>query len=344
MRRVTYTKRGGMDAIDIAESPTPSPAAGEVLVEVHRAGINFADLMMRQGLYSPVPPFPFTPGYEISGVVKELGANTEGTGMSVGDRVVSLCGMGGYSEQITTPAERCFRLPDSISFDAAAALPVTYLTAHHMLTYLGNFQQGDSILVHHAAGGVGTATAQLAKALGASKVFGTASATKADFVRSLGMRFIDRESEDFVEVCKRETDGLGVHHALDPVGGKHMMRSYKALRSGGRLYAFGGSAAVKGSKRSIVTALRMVLTTPKFNPFKMMSSNKAVFGVHMGTWKDEAVLKNQVSSLVEMLEDGRISPVVDKVFRFEEVAAAQQYIHDRKNRGKVLLDCSPQSR
>ena len=174
------------------------------------------------------------------------------------------------------------------------------------------------------------------------RIHGTASTGKADFVRSLGMRFIDRESEDFVEVCKRETDGLGVHHALDPVGGKHMMRSYKALRSGGRLYAFGGSAAVKGSRRSMVTALRMVLTTPKFNPFKMMNSNKAVFGVHMGTWKDEAVLKMQVMALVEMLEDGQISPIVDKVFRFEQVAAAQQYMHDRKNRGKVLLDFSPE--
>jgi NADPH:quinone reductase-like Zn-dependent oxidoreductase len=121
------------------------------------------------------------------------------------------------------------------------------------------------------------------------------------------------------------------------------MRSYKVLRSGGRLFAFGGSAAVKGSKRSFVTALRMVLTTPKFNPMKMLNSNKSVFGVHMGTWKDEEVLKNQVFTLVKMLEDGRISPVVDKVFRFEEVAAAQQYIHDRKNRGKVLLDFSPQS-
>ncbi|MGY8755683.1 MAG: zinc-binding dehydrogenase [Candidatus Poseidoniales archaeon] len=343
MRRVVYTKRGGMDAIEISESPTPSPGMGEVLIEVHRAGINFADLMMRQGLYSPVPPFPFTPGYEISGVVKELGGGVEGTGLIVGDRVVSFCGMGGYSEQIVSMAERCFKLPESISFDIAAALPVTYLTAHHMLAYLGNFQPGDSILVHHAAGGVGTATAQLAKALGASKVFGTASGNKAEFVRSLGMHFIDREADDFVEVCKRETDGLGVHHALDPVGGKHMMRSYKALRSGGRLYAFGGSAAVKGSKRSIVTALRMLLTTPKFNPFKMMTSNKAVFGVHMGTFKDENVLKNQIFSLLKMLDEGSISPIVDKVFRFEEVAAAQQYIHDRKNRGKVLLDFSPKS-
>ena len=339
MRRVAYTKRGGMEAISIIEEAAPQPEAGEVLLEVHRAGINFADLMMRQGLYSPVPPFPFTPGYEVSGIILSLGEGVNQ--LTIGERVVGLCGMGGYSEQIVLPANRCFPLPDNISFDAAAALPVTYLTAHHMLSHLGNFHSGDTVLVHHAAGGVGTATSQLAKALGASLIFGTASSSKAEFVRSLGMRYINREEEDFVEICKRETDGKGVHHALDPVGGKHMMRSYKALRSGGRLYCFGGSAAVKGSKRSIITAARMMFSTPKFNPFKMMSSNKAVFGIHMGTWKDEEILRNQMMDLGQMLAEGTIDPVVDKVFRFEEVADAQQYIHDRKNRGKVLLDFSP---
>jgi NADPH:quinone reductase-like Zn-dependent oxidoreductase len=340
MRRVVYTKKGGMDAISIVEEQSPEPKAGEVLLEVHRAGINFADLMMRQGLYSPVPPFPFTPGYEVSGIVRMLGEGV--TQLSIGDRVVGLCGIGGYSEKIVVLANRCFPLPDNISFDAAAALPVNYLTAHHMLRYLGNFNSGESILVHHAAGGVGVATGQLAKAFGASQVFGTASASKEEFVRSLGMRFINREKEDFVEVCKNETNGEGVHHALDPVGGKHMMRSYKALCSGGRLYCFGGSAAVKGSKRSMLTAAKMMFTTPKFNPFKMMTSNKSVFGVHMGTWKDEEILRKQMIELGQMLSEGIVEPFVDKVFRFEEVASAQQYIHDRKNRGKVLLDFSPQ--
>ena len=164
MRSVVYTKRGGMEAIGITESPTPQPGPGEVLVEVHRAGINFADLMMRQGLYSPAPDFPFTPGYEVSGIIRGLG---EGVGqLGIGDRVVALCGTGGYSEQIALPADRCFPLPESVTFDSAAALPVTYVTALHMLTHLGNFRSGETILVHHAAGGVGTATGQLAKAKG----------------------------------------------------------------------------------------------------------------------------------------------------------------------------------
>ena len=336
LKRVVYTRRGGLDAIEIIEESEPSPETGQLRIEVHRAGINFADLMMRQGLYGAAPDFPFTPGYEISGIVKELG---EGVGsFSVGDRVVALTGFGGYAEQVTVDQERVWPLPENVSFDAAAAMPVTYLTAHHMLVYLGNFKPGDSILVHHAAGGVGTATAQLASALDAGVVYGTASANKADFVKAHGMIHIPR-GEDFVQRIKDDIGG--VHHALDPVGGKHVMQSYRALRNGGRLYVFGASSAVKGPKRSLLTAINMWRTTPKFDPIRMMNSNKSVFGVHMGMWKDEDVVREQMVSLAKMLEMKLIEPVIDSVYRFEDVAAAQKHIHDRGNRGKVLLDFSP---
>ena len=336
MKRVVYARRGGLEAIEIIEEKEPQPSQGQVRIEVHRAGINFADLMMRQGLYGGAPDFPFTPGYEISGIVRELGnAVTE---LSVGDRVVALTGFGGYSEQVVVDQQRVWPLPENISFDAAAAMPVTYLTAHHMLVYLGNFKSGDTILVHHAAGGVGTATAQLAKALDAGAVYGTASANKADFVETHGMIHIPR-GEDFVKRVKDEVGG--VHHALDPVGGKHFMESYRALRNGGRLYVFGASSAVSGPKRSMWTALKMLRSTPRFNPLKMMNSNKAVFGVHMGQWKDEDVARKQMESLAKMLELGLIDPVIDSVYRFEDVAEAQGHIHNRGNRGKVLLDFSP---
>jgi NADPH:quinone reductase-like Zn-dependent oxidoreductase len=245
--------------------------------------------------------------------------------------------MGGYSQQVAAEAERVFKLPDDVDFDTAAALPVTYLTAYHMLKYLGNFQPNDTILIHHAAGGVGTATAQIGKALGAGIIIGTASTAKSDFVNELGMRYIDREAEDFVAVCKKETGGKGV----DPVGGKHLLRSYKALRNGGNLYAFGGSSAVRGSKRSLRAALGFLWGMPKFDPMRMMSSNKAVFGVHMGTLTDHEVLKGHMAELSKMLTRGEISPVVDKVFHYTDVASAQQYIHDRKNRGKVLINFRP---
>lgn len=336
MKRVVYTKRGGLEAIEIIEESAPFPKSDEVLIEVHRAGINFADLMMRQGLYGAAPDFPFTPGYEVSGVVLATGQDVQEH--EVGDRVVALTGFGGYAEQVVVAQERAWTLPDNVSFDAAAAMPVTYLTSHHMLVHLGNFREGDSVLVHHAAGGVGTATAQIVKALKGGKIYGTSSTEKANFVEEMGMIHIPRGT-DFVQRIK--SDGEGVHHALDPVGGKHVMESYKALRNGGRLYVFGASSAVKGPKRSLWNAIKMWRSTPRFDPIRMMNSNKSVYGVHMGMWKDEQVAREQMVALAKMLEEGKISPVVDSVYRFEDVAKAQQHIHNRGNRGKVLLDFSP---
>ena len=336
MKRIVYTKRGGLEAIEIIDEKSPEPGNNEVMIEVHRAGINFADLMMRQGLYGAAPDFPFTPGYEVSGVIRAIGSDVERH--NVGDRVVALTGFGGYAEQVVVSEERAWTLPDNVSFDAAAAMPVTYLTAHHMLVHLGNFREGDSVLVHHAAGGVGTATAQIVKALKGGRIYGTASEEKADFVEEMGMIHIPR-GEDFVQRIKGESDG--VHHALDPVGGKHVMESYKALRNGGRLYVFGASSAVKGPKRSLWTAIKMWRTTPRFDPIRMMNSNKSVYGVHMGMWKDEEIAREQMVALASMLEKGQIDPVIDSVYRFEDVAKAQQFIHNRGNRGKVLLDFSP---
>ena len=338
MRKVVYPKDGGVDSIRIVEVDDPVPGPGQVTVRIHRAGINFADLMMRQGLYGSNPDYPFTPGYEAAGEVIEVGNDVEG--LDSGDRVLAMTGFGGYSEQIALDAGRVIRIPDSISFDQAAAIPVTYGTAYHMLVHLGNLSEGETVLVHHAAGGVGTAVAQICKAYGASTVIGTASTPKREFVESLGMHFVDSKSEDFVTVCKSMTGGKGVHHAIDPVGGNHLMRSYKALRRGGRLYCFGASAAVKGDRRSMVTALRMWASTPKFDPLKMMRSNKAVFGVHMGLLDDESVFKGHLEALSGMLLKGQVDPVIDSVWRFEQVAEAQRHMHDRKNRGKILLDFS----
>ena len=335
---MVYPRVGGVDSIRIVEDSDPVAGPGQVRVRVHRAGINFADLMMRQGLYGSNPEYPFPPGYEAAGEVMGVGEGV--TGLGPGDRVLAMPGIGGYSEQVVLDARRAIPLPDSLSFDQAAAIPVTYGAANHMLVHLGNLARGATVLVHHAAGGVGTAVAQICKAFGASLIVGTASAPKREFVESLGMRFVDRESEDFGEVCKGATGGKGVHHAIDPVGGSHVMRSYKALRRGGKLYYFGASAAVKGDKRSTLTALRMWASTPRFDPLKMMSSNKAVFGVHMGLLDDESVFRGHLDALSGMLLKGQIDPVIDSVWRFEQVAEAQKHIHDRKNRGKVLLDFS----
>jgi len=338
MKKVVYTKIGGPSSIEIHDVSDPVVESEMVRVRVHRAGINFADLMMRQGLYGSNPDFPFTPGYEVSGEIIELGEGVER--LEVGQRVIVMTGFGGYSEQVVTSTNRVIPIPDSVSYDDAASLGVTYGTAYHMLVHLGNMKEGESVLIHHAAGGVGTAAVQICQALGVTNVIGTASSSKKEFVESLGMRFVDRNSEDFVSVCKDATDGKGVHHAIDPVGGKHLMRSYKALRNGGKLYCFGASAAVSGPKRNYFSAFKMWRSTPKFNPLMMMNSNKAVFGVHMGRMDESTVFESHMMDLAKMLQQGKINPIVDSVWKFENVAEAQQHMHDRKNRGKVLLDFS----
>ena len=338
MKKVVYTKIGGPNSIEIHDFEPVELKHDEVRVRIFRAGINFADLMMRQGLYGSNPDFPFTPGYEVSGEIIELGEGVER--LEVGQRVIVMTGFGGYSEQVVASTNRVIPIPDSISYGAAGTLGFTYGTAYHMLVHLGNMRKGESVLIHHAAGGVGTAAVQICQALGVTNIIGTASSSKREFVESLGMRFVDRDAEDFVMVCKDMTNGKGVHHAIDPVGGKHLMRSYKALRNGGKLYCFGASAAVTGPKRNYFSAFKMWRSTPKFNPLIMMNSNKAIFGVHMGRMDESTVFESHMMDLAKMLQQGKIDPIIDSVWRFEKVADAQQHMHDRKNRGKVLLDFS----
>ncbi len=340
MKKVIYPKIGGTDSIQIVEEKLDLPKENQVKVRVHRAGINFADLMMRQGLYGSNPDFPFTPGYEASGEIIDLGK--EITNLQLGQRVIAMTGFGGYSEEVIVDSNRVVPIPDNISFDQAAAMPVTYGTAYHMLVHLGGLKKGDSVLIHHAAGGVGTAAAQICQAYGAGLIIGTASESKKEFVESLGMRFVNRDQEDFVKVCKDMTNGKGVHQAIDPVAGKHLMRSYNALRNGGKLHCFGASSAVPNQKRSIIAAIRMWINTPKFDPMKMMNSNKSLFGVHMGRLEDEDIFANHLAELGELMNQGKINPIIDSVWRFEKVADAQMHMHNRKNKGKVLLDFSPE--
>ena len=166
MKKIVYPRAGGVETIEIVEAEDPTPARGEVCVRVHRAGVNFAELMMRQGLYGSSPDYPFTPGYETAGEVIGLGEGVDS--LRKGDRVLAMTGFGGYAEKVCLDARRVVKIPDSVSFDQAAAIPVTYGTSYHMLVHLGRMVRGETVLIHHAAGGVGTAVAQICNALGAS--------------------------------------------------------------------------------------------------------------------------------------------------------------------------------
>tara|TARA_Y100000589_G_scaffold191382_1_gene181255 strand:+ start:376 stop:1398 length:1023 start_codon:yes stop_codon:yes gene_type:complete len=333
--RVVITKPGGPKVLDIQQISIPEPGPEEVCIAVHFAGINFADTLMRLGFYQPRPPFPFTPGYEVSGVVHSIGSKVKG--FEIGQRVVGLMRTGGQATHVITDASRALPIPDELSLEAAASMPVTYITAHHMLHHLGNLKPTDSVLIHGGGGGVGTAALQLCQWAGVSKVWSTASAAKAEIIQSYGAAAIDRHQEDFTQIIRSATNGKGVDHILDPIGGEHLKRSISVLAQGGKLYTYGMSSAAPSSKRSLWKAFKALRSRPRFDPMLMMSRNQGVFGVHMGTWNDEMVMQEQMENIIKGMKEGALTPIIDSIYDAKDVALAHQHIHDGKNIGKVLL-------
>jgi len=334
MEAVIVTKNGDPDVFEIQELPTPSPGPGEVCIRVSKAGINFADILSRMGLYPGAPKPPFTPGMEVSGTIHELGPDVEG--FEVGDRVVGSGTNGSYAEYTVSNCKGVFKIPKDVSFEVAASFPAVYLTSYLMIIHPGDLQPGESILIHGAAGGVGLASIELAKIAGAKTIFGTCSPSKHEFIQERGVLPVDKDN--FLAEIMQWTDDKGVDLVLDPIGGEHLMQSYRCLGSGGRVCSFGISDMAPGKKRSHWHRIKSWLSFPKFDPLKMMTSNRGVFGIHLGRWKNWEHLDKARKDLMGWISEGKISPHVDKVFPSEKVSDAHHYIQDRKNIGKVLLD------
>ena len=334
MKAVIVTKHGYPDNMEIQEVSMPTPGPNEICIKVSKAGINFADILSRMGLYPGAPKPPFTPGMEVSGTIHELGPDVEG--FEVGDRVVGSGTNGGYAEYTVSNSKGVFKIPKEISFEMAASFPAVYLTSYLMIIHPGDLQPGESILIHGAAGGVGLASIELAKIAGAKTIFGTCSPSKHEFIQERGVLPVDKDN--FLAEIMQWTDDKGVDLVLDPIGGEHLMQSYRCLGSGGRVCSFGISDMAPGKKQSYWHKIRSWLSFPKFDPLKMMTSNRGVFGIHLGRWKNWEHLDKARKDLMGWISEGKISPHVDKVFPSEKVNDAHHYIQDRKNIGKVLLD------
>lgn len=341
MQQIVIPKFGRPEVLTLREAPDPEPGEDEVRIRVRASGINFADIMARMGLYPDAPPLPAVVGYEVSGVIDKVGASVEG--LESGMRVMSMTRFGGYSDVVVVPSLQVLKLPENVSFEQAAAVPVNYLTAWVMLIRLGNLQPNERVLIHAAAGGVGQAALQIARWRGVEEIFGTASPGKHERLHELGVRHcIDYRSKDFAEEVARITDGKGVHVIIDAVGGASFRKSYNSLAPMGRLCVFGASSLAPDNKRSIIAAVRGLMAMPKFKPVDLMDKNRGVFGVNMGhLWDEAAILQAMLVDIVKLVEQGTFAPVVDKTFPFAQAADAHQYIQDRKNFGKVLLIAQP---
>lgn len=335
MRQIWMTKKGGPEVLEVRESPDPVAGPNQVRVRVKAAGLNFAEIMARMGLYPDAPKAPCVLGYEVSGVIDQVGA---GAPFTAGQRVIALVRFGGHSDTVVVPATQVAVIPDSLTFEKAAAIPVNYATAWLMLIHQGNLKPGETVLVHAAAGGVGQAALQICKWKGAT-VIGTASPGKHARLRELGVTHcIDYTSVDFEPEVMRLTNGKGVDIVLDAVGGKSFAKSYRVLGSLGRLFMFGGSGFVPGSSLNIFAILKAFFGMPKFKPFQMMDVNKGVYGVNLGhLWDKTVELQSMLRDILAKVEDGTFDPVIDQVFPFTEAAKAHERIKGRHNFGKVVL-------
>jgi NADPH:quinone reductase-like Zn-dependent oxidoreductase len=334
MRAVVITKHGGPGVLQVQEQPDPELGAGEVRIAVAAAGINFADVMARMGLYADAPKTPCVVGYEVAGTILEMGEGVAeaNPSLSHGQRVFAGTQFGGYASQVVAKAGDVIPLPDELSFEQGAAIPVNYGTAWAGLIGFGSLQRGERVLVHSAGGGVGIAATQIAKRYGA-EVYGTASPGKHGRILELGVDHALDYTKPGWEQGLPKFDVI-----LDAVGGKSFRLSYSLLRAGGRLVAFGASSVVSGERKSVVTALRAVARMPRFSMIKQMSESKAVIGLNMlSLWKDRGTLEPWVAPLQELLADGTVKPVVAGAFNFEEAGAAQTMIVERRNVGKVIL-------
>jgi NADPH:quinone reductase-like Zn-dependent oxidoreductase len=335
VRQVLITKHGGPDVLAVREHLDPTPGPGQVRVEVAASGINFADVMARVGLYPDAPKPPCVVGYEVAGTVAELGPPAEGGAeipLQVGQRVMAATEFGGYSSQVVVDGAEAIPMPDGLTFEQGAAIPINYATAWQALIGSGALPEGGRILVHAAAGGVGIAATQIAKRHGA-EVYGTASPAKHERILELG---VDHALDYTRPGWERGLPSFDV--VLDAIGGKSFRTSYSLLLPGGTLVAFGASAVMSGQRRNLVTAARTALRMPRFNMIKQMTESKTVAGLNMLTlWRERGSLSPWTRPLERLLADGTIQPVIAASFPFERAGEAHTMISERRNIGKVVL-------
>jgi synaptic vesicle membrane protein VAT-1 len=336
MRQVVIPRYGSPDVLEVREAPDPTPAEGEVRIRVRAAGVNFADVLARLGLYPDAPKPPCVVGYEVAGRIDAVGPGV--TRLREGDRVVALTRFGGYSDFVTVPTAHVFDVPEALSDAEAAAVPVNYLTAALALYRMAALAPGETVLIHNAGGGVGIAATQLAR-LRRAVVIGTASASKHPALRSFGVEHtIDYRSADVAKAVREITKGRGVDVILDPIGGPSFLTSYKMLAPLGRLILFGLSAVAPGERRSWLRVLGAWISTPRFNPLSLINRNRGVFGLNLAhLWDERAQLAPLIDMLISELKAGRLAPVVARTFPLEKAADAHRYLQSRQNIGKVVL-------
>lgn len=322
MKAMVVTRWCEISDMEYAEAPDRPPAPGEVSIDTRAIGCNFPDILMVQGKYQVRPPLPFSPGHEVSGVVRDVGAGV--TRVKPGQRVLAMLGWGGYAERVTVAAERVFVLPETMSFQDAAAFYFVYQTAYCALVQRAALQPGEWLLVHGAGGGVGLAAVQIGKVLGARVIATAGSEAKLEIARQSGADvLINYRADDWVERVNAATQGEGASVIYDPVGGDVLDASTRCIAFEGRLLVIGFAGG----------------GIPSIPVDRILSKNIALVGVHWGLYqrRDSRLIEEWMAALFGLYESHRLRPVVSRTYPLRDAAQALGAIVNRETHGKVLL-------
>jgi NADPH2:quinone reductase len=318
MRAIEIVELSGPDSLRLAD--VPEPDGDGVVVEVKAAGVSFPEVLQTRGLYQVKPELPFVPGSEVAGVVRSA---PSGAAVKAGDRVAAFCMLGGFAEVAVAPPHFTFRLPDALDYDQGAGLILNYHTAYFALKRRGRLAEGETVLVHGAAGGIGTASIQVAKGLGARTFAVVSSDEKARIARDAGADEVLRSDGEWKDAAK-ELSGGGVDVVLDPVGGDRFTDSLRSLRRDGRAIVVGFTGG----------------SIPEVRVNRLLLNNIDVVGAGWGAYIGQvpSVIGETAAALDALIESGHVAPVVGARFPLERAADALKLIDGRGATGKVVLE------
>lgn len=335
--KIVMTRRGGPEVLELVEDKIPEPKPGQVRVKVEVVALAFADILIREGMYPGVPKAPLTPGYQLIGVIDAFGDGVrESQELSKGTHVAALTTIGACAEYLCLPKDEVVPVPEGAAFDQAAILVLNWVTAYQMLHRVAEVTAGQQVLVHGAAGGVGTALVQLARLAGAT-VYGTASTSKQDAVAASGATPIDYTCSDFVERIAELTDGAGVDIVFDAVGGANLWRSRRCLRSGGVLVSYGFSSGLRnGRKRSGLTAPSTLASVQLMS--LIPDGRRAQFYAIQTCKKNHPEwYRHDLTALLDLLLHKNIEPVVARRMPLDQIEQAHQLLGASALTGTIVL-------
>ncbi len=332
-RRVVVRRTGGPEALEVVEEALPEPGAGQARVKILAADVSFSDVNLRRGRYPGAPKPPFTPGYAMVGVVDQLGPQV--AGLAIGQWVAALTFFGGYSQYLCLPAQELIPVPEGVDPAEAVSLVFNYAVAYQMLHRIAHVARGQRILIHGAAGGVGSALVELGQLAGL-EMYGTASKPKHELVARMGAIPIDYRTEDFVARVLALTGGRGVDAAFDPMGAAHLRQSARAVRAGGTIVGFGYYATANRGGAPVLDVVSQYMwmalwSLPPNRKRSVFYDIRPFAKIHPAWYRED------LTALFDLLVDGKLHPVIAARLPLQEAPRAHELVEHAQVQGKIVL-------